>query len=317
MSDYFYGWYFRCQGRDGSIAVIPAVHLSAEKRTCSIQLITQKGSLYREFPVSRFRINREKGIMKIGENLFSRKGIYLKFTTPESEEISGSLRFGRFAELKYDIMGPFSYIPGMECRHAVYSMKHTVNGEIRVNEQIMRFKNDMGYIEGDSGTSFPDRYIWTQHFIPEGSVMLAAATVPLAGIRLTGTVGFLFYRNREYRFATYLGTSVVKMGERELMIRQGRYRLHVRFHKNKGSLLNAPESGQMTRRVREDIACHAEYTLMYGNRVLLHTVTNSAAAEYDTKEEKNENNSYHSRKDKRKIFKRRYRRIQQAAEPLL
>ena len=115
MSDYFYGWYFRCQGRDGSIAVIPAVHLSAERRTCSIQLITQKGSLYREFPVSRFRINREKGIMKIGENLFSRKGIYLKFSTPESEEISGSLRFGRFAEPKYDIMGPFSYIPGMEC----------------------------------------------------------------------------------------------------------------------------------------------------------------------------------------------------------
>lgn len=33
MTDYFYGWYFRCQGRDGSIAVIPAVHLSAEKRT--------------------------------------------------------------------------------------------------------------------------------------------------------------------------------------------------------------------------------------------------------------------------------------------
>ena len=64
-------------------------------------------------------------------------------------------------------MGPFSYIPGMECRHAVYSMKHTVNGEIRVNEQIIRFKNDMGYMEGDSGTSFPDRYIWTQHFIPE------------------------------------------------------------------------------------------------------------------------------------------------------
>ena len=102
MSDYFYGWYFRCQGSDGSIAVIPAVHLSAEKRTCSIQVITQRGSLYREFPVSRFRISREKGIMKIGENLFSRKGIYLRFTTTESEEIGGILRFGRFAESKYD-----------------------------------------------------------------------------------------------------------------------------------------------------------------------------------------------------------------------
>ena len=163
--------------------------------------------------------------------MFSRKGIFLRFTTPESEEISGSLRFGRFAEPKYDIMGPFSYIPGMECRHAVYSMKHTVNGEIRVNEQIIRFKNEMGYMEGDSGTSFPDRYIWTQHFIPEGSVMLAAASIPLAGIRFTGTVGFLFYRNREYRFATYLGASVRKMGERADDAQSaGRHRLSCGVH---------------------------------------------------------------------------------------
>ena len=127
MSDYFYGWYFRCQGRDGSIAVIPAVHLSAEKRTCSIQVITQKGSLYREFPVSRFRVNREKGIMRIGENLFSRKGIRLRIEMKGNDAavISGTLRFGEFAEPGYDIMGPFRYIPGMECRHAVYSMLHS------------------------------------------------------------------------------------------------------------------------------------------------------------------------------------------------
>lgn len=161
--------------------------------------------------------------------------------------------------------------------------------------------------DSQNQSTTPDRYIWTQHFIPEGSVMLATASIPLSGIRFTGTVGFLLYRNREYRFATYLGASVRKMGERELMIRQGRYRLHVRFCKNGGSLLNAPENGQMTRRVREDIACHAEYTLMHGNRVLLHTVTDSAAVEYDTKEEKNENSSYHGRKDKRKKFKRRHR----------
>lgn len=48
MSEYFYGWYFRCQGSEGSAVVIPAVHLSGKKRSCSIQVITQKGSLYRE-----------------------------------------------------------------------------------------------------------------------------------------------------------------------------------------------------------------------------------------------------------------------------
>ena len=188
MSDYFYGWYFRCQGRDGSIAVIPAVHLSAEKRTCSIQVITQKGSLYREFPVSRFRVNREKGIMKIGENLFSKKGIYLRFTTSESEEISGILRFGRFAEPKYDIMGPFSYIPGMECRHAVYSMKHTVNGEVKVNDQIFRFENDMGVYGGETAEPpfLTDIYGHSILF-RKGSVMLCGGIDPV--------VGNPFYRN--------------------------------------------------------------------------------------------------------------------------
>ena len=75
MDNYFYGWYFRCQGKEETVAVIPAVHLSAGKGSCSVQVITPKESLYREFSLSQFRINRTKGIMQIGDNLFSRKGI--------------------------------------------------------------------------------------------------------------------------------------------------------------------------------------------------------------------------------------------------
>lgn len=75
MNNYFYGWYFRCQGEDGNMAVIPAVHLSETEESCSIQVITKNESYYRTFPIQEFRINREKGSMKIGENLFSRKGI--------------------------------------------------------------------------------------------------------------------------------------------------------------------------------------------------------------------------------------------------
>ena len=304
MNNYFYGWYFRFQGRNGSIAVIPAVHLSEEKRSCSIQVITQKESLYKEFPVQQFRINRKRGIMQIGKNLFSRNGIRLNFETVASEEIcerkkelsrenadknrvlvSGNLRFGKFTKPRYDIMGPFSCIAGMECRHAVYSMRHTVNGQVSLNHEAIYFRNGMGYMEGDSGASFPDRYIWTQHFLPEGSFMLAAASIPLAGMHFTGTVGILCCRNREYRFATYLGASVKKMGERELLIRQGRYRLQVHFRDKRGRILKAPKKGKMTRKVWENISCGAEYTLMYGKRILLHAVTDRAAAEYETKED--------------------------------
>ena len=37
----------------------------------------------------------------------------------------------------------------------------------------------------------------------------------------------------------------------------------------------------MTRKVREDVACKAEYRLTYGKQILLHVVTDKAAAEYD------------------------------------
>ena len=72
MNDYFYGWYYRFQGKNGSAAVIPAVHLSEKERSCLIQVITEKESLYREFPIGQFRIDRKKERMQIGENLFSR-----------------------------------------------------------------------------------------------------------------------------------------------------------------------------------------------------------------------------------------------------
>lgn len=114
--------------------------------------------------------------------------------------------------------------------------------------------------------------------------MIAAASIPLAGINFTGTVGFVFKENREYRFATYLGASVTRMRDRELVIRQGRYRLHVRFLDMGGNVLKAPERGNMTRKIRENIVCGVEYTLTCGNRILLHIVTDKAAAEYEVKE---------------------------------
>ena len=309
MSDYFYGWYFRCQGKEGSIAVIPAVHISAKRESCSIQIITESGSWNKVFPVRQFRINRGKRIMQIGENLFSAKGIRLNLET-EGMQICGILRFGKFAEPEYDIMGPFRYIPGMECRHAVYSMRHSVDGELKVNGAPLRFRNGKGYMEGDSGNSFPEKYAWTQHFLGDGSLMLAAATVPLGRICFTGTVGILHQKGREYRFATYLGASVQKIGNGELFIRQGKYCLRVRFPRQSGNVLRAPQSGKMTRRIRESVSCRAEYTLLCGDRVVFRTVTDKAAFEYETKEDENENISNRSRKDKREIFKRRCHRIQ-------
>lgn len=278
---YFYGWYFRCcQGDDIHFAVIPAIHICDQKRSCSIQIITEWGSWNKEFPIEEFRIDQDKTVMQIGSNLFSQKGIQLNLVT-EGLKIKGTLRFGNFAKLRYDIMGPFCLIPVMECRHTVYSMRHSVCGRLQLNERCVNFQDGQGYMEGDSGSSFPSSYIWTQHFFHEGALMIAVATVPIGRLQFTGVTGFLFWRGKEYRLATYCGAVVEKMGEREVQIRQGKYRLKMIFPPQKGRLLNAPSNGKMIRRIRENVCSRAEYMLMYKNRIVFRKVTDQAAVEYE------------------------------------
>ena len=209
MSRYFLGWYFKCQSEQETIAVIPALHKANGEKSCSIQLITRRASWSLSFPDAPFP--RRKLEITIGENRFSAAGIELHLHG-EGLHAEGSLRFGPFSPLRYDIMGPFCCLPFMECRHSIRSMLHTVNGALQINDVPYLFQNAVGYLEGDRGRSFPRAYIWTQCCFPEGSLVLCVAEIPLAGFRFTGVIGVVLWRGREYRLATYLGARAVTIG---------------------------------------------------------------------------------------------------------
>ena len=103
----------------------------------------------------------------------------------DSLDAEGMIRFGRMSPIRYDIMGPFRYIPFMECRHSVFSMQHTVNGRLRINGVDYIFQDGTGYIEGDRGYSFPKHYAWTQYGFNGGSLMLSVAEIPLGPASFT------------------------------------------------------------------------------------------------------------------------------------
>lgn len=279
MNDYFYGWYFRCQSEQGTIAVIPAVHVSGEEKSCSIQVITEEGAWNREYPIGQFQIDRRRLRMRIGEHVFSKQGLRLNLRD-ENLTLVGTLKFGAFTKLNYDIMGPFSHLPFMECKHEVFSMRHEVWGTLCINGRIFSFQGDMGYMEGDQGTSFPSQYIWTQHLWDEGSIVLAVAEIPWAGFRFTGNIGVVWWRGKEYRFATYLGATV-SFGDRVLWIRQGKYQLRVRFIETYTRSLQAPHKGKMIRKIGENPSCHVEYLMIYKDQILFHLKTDRAAFEYE------------------------------------
>lgn len=266
MQGDFYGWYFKCQSDTQTFAVIPAVHGAGRSRTCSIQVITEDGAWTIPFSGDIFDKRQERIIIE--KNQFGKDGMQLDIVrlqlSDESEEqghlsIKGNIKFGTLTPIKYDIMGPFKFLPFMECRHSVYSMRHLVNGEVDINGKRYSLRNALGYWEGDRGRSFPKEYAWTQCFLPEGTLMLSVADIPLAGIHFTGIIGIVLWKGKEYRFATYLGARAVQKKNNILLIRQGNMELEARLLEQNAHPLCAPKHGVMVRTIHENLVGKAFY----------------------------------------------------------
>lgn len=278
MRNYFCGWYFRLQSEPQTLALIPSVHKIGGKKFCEIQFISDTDSFCSQFPYSELYKGRDQ--ICIGENQIGRDGIRLSIHTP-TLHVTGSVRFGPFTPIKYDIMGPFRYVPFMQCRHSVYSMRHTVDGEIEMNGVPYVFRRSVGYLEGDRGHSFPKTYAWTQCTFPNGSLMLSVADIPLGGFHFTGIIGVILLDRKEYRLATYLGAKTVKNENGEIVVRQGRLCLTVRRQDFSGHPLHAPISGAMTRTIHEHPSCRVYYRFEENNAVLLELEVINAAFEYE------------------------------------
>ena len=278
MDGTFYGWYFKCQSDTQTLAVIPAIHRAGRRRTCSIQFITDNAAWTVTFPGELFH-GVGKNIL-IGKNQFGEKGIGLAIHTPRLV-VKGKLNFGPLSPLKYDIMGPFSLVPFMECRHSVYSMRHSVCGTVYINGQEYSFKNACGYWEGDEGRSFPKEYVWTQCCFSGGSLMLSVADIPIGGIHFTGIISVILWKGKEYRLATYLGARTVKIGNGIVRIVQGDLELEARLLETSGHPLKAPMKGTMKRTIHENAACRAFYWFRKGKHTLFAFETNQASFEFE------------------------------------
>ena len=278
MHGSFYGWYMKCQSDTQTLAVIPALHQNGNKKACSIQFISDKNVWTVVFPGELFHHTGKH--ISIGENHFGENGIRLSVHTPELT-VRGRLSFGPLFPLNYDIMGPFAFVPFLECRHSVWSMKHTVRGMVNINGEEFVFQKGLGYWEGDRGRSFPKEYLWTQCCFPGGSLMLSAADIPMAGIHFTGIIGVVVWKGKEYRLATYLGARMIRFQNRRVRVIQGNLELEVCLMESGGRSLFAPEKGNMIRTIHENVACRVFYRFRKNASTIFAFETEKASFEYE------------------------------------
>ncbi|ADU26911.1 tocopherol cyclase family protein [Ethanoligenens harbinense] len=255
---YFEGWYFRLQNGMSSISLIPGICLEPRPHAY-IQYLNaeRKHSAYWEYPIGDFHFDPNHFEIFIGKNIFSAEYIHL----------DTSLLFGEvfFRErvpfsshrLNTGMMGPFAFLPFMQCNHGVVTIHSKLNGSLTDESGTADFTGGIGYIEKDWGKAFPQPYLWTQAHFADSTFMLCLARVPTPVGSITGILSFLYTKGQRYLFATYTGARLSSIcrtedGALHLDICTPHHRLFVRLRARGGLSLRAPGTHGMDRAIYED-----------------------------------------------------------------
>ena len=264
--NYFEGWYFKNTCGDICISFIPGISISKNERKAFIQIITNFKSYYVDYDIDDFKYSDSPFYIKIGDNYFSKDNIHIDINdTCNGIVMYGDIEYSNSINIcnnliSPSIMGPFSYMPFMECNHGVLSMKCNVNGMIYINDREYIFDDGSGYIEKDYGCSFPKSYIWCQgnsFSKRDASFMISIAYIPFMLFNFSGLICSLIVDGCEYRFATYNNSKIVKYDVRDnylnIILRKGNYYLDISCAFGDGLKLVAPVKGEMNKDIFESI----------------------------------------------------------------
>ncbi len=264
--NYFEGWYFKMLNAacDQALAIIPGISMDPEgKQEAFIQVLNGKlhRSEFYRFNGAAFKAKPGIFDIQIEENHFSETEIILNLP-----EIKGRLQFENLVGwpkpwYSPGIMGPYAFVPFMECYHGIVSMDHTVCGQLIYHSKALDFQHGRGYIEKDWGHSFPSSYVWMQsnHFSKPGiSFKASVANIPWIRNSFVGFIAGLWYENQLIRFTTYNNTRLRKcnitLDHVEIILENKTFLLELVAYRSQATKLASPIQGIMDGRIEESMS---------------------------------------------------------------
>jgi tocopherol cyclase len=263
---YFEGWYFKVidQTEKWAFSFIPGIAMdeSGEKHAF-VQVLDgkKKSSQYHTFNPAEFKSTPGVFRISIGDNYFSAESAHI-----DLPGVKGDLKFtGVTPWPKHwyspGIMGPYAFVPMMECYHGIVSMDHAITGNLAVNNELIDFENGRGYIEKDWGRSFPSAYIWLQsnHFREQGiSLKVSVAKIPWLGSSFVGFIAGLWLHDHLVQFTTYNRSILVKTridsNTVEIILKNKQYCLEIIARRDSATSLVSPIRGLMEGRIEESMS---------------------------------------------------------------
>ncbi|MCB0005081.1 MAG: hypothetical protein KDE04_01470 [Anaerolineales bacterium] len=290
---YFEGWYYKVvnAAEDKTYAFIVGIAMETPGvQQAFVQVLDGKAltATYHKFPAAAFQPATGKFEIRLANNRFSANTIQL-----DLPEIKGRLAFSQQvtwpnAWYSPGIMGPFSFVPFMECYHGILSMDHAIQGSLLINDESVDFSGGRGYMEKDWGQSFPSGYIWMQsnHFSQPGiSVKASVANIPWLGSSFVGFIAGVWLHDRLIQFTTYNFTRLRKvwadLDKVEIVLENRHYRLELFVSRSGTAQLASPILGFMKGRIEESMTAQIEATLRdkRSKRILLQDKGRNAGLE--------------------------------------
>ena len=293
---YFEGWYFKLSSPndDFSLVIIPGVNIGKDQENdhSFIQVLYGNKSHYTKLPRNKFKCKKDEFKLKVSQNLFSRDKVIIDIKENDFQ-ISAELSFTHHIQLKTNfyspsIMGPFSYLPGMQCNHGVLSLDCKVNGAVKINGKNYNIKEYNGYIEKDWGSEFPKSWLWLQCNGPSSesgrfSLMCSIASIPFGLIKFRGLIAYVYIDGKQILFSTYNFSKIKKLVKidkgAEVILKKSGYEIHVKAMASDDSVLKAPKDGEMKREILESITAKIEVVLYQYGKEIYSSTYNSGGLE--------------------------------------
>ncbi len=294
---FFEGWYVKLVDprQQARWAIIPGIFRGRDGDNVTDEAFVQVldgatgRSWYHRYDTSDFNASDQRFDVRVGPNRFSSSGVHLDLPHLQGEvEFTSDFDPWPVTWRRPGIMGPYAWVPLMECYHGVVSFGHGLRGQLIADGVSQDFTGGRGYIEKDWGRAFPAGYVWmhSNHLAdaPEASLVASVAIIPWLRSSFRGFIVGLRLGRRLHSWATYNGAK-----ERALEIDDSHVcwslegpsgLLELSAERIRGGLLHAPVRTRMHERVEEtlDATLRVKLTDPSG-QVVLDTIATSAGLE--------------------------------------
>ena len=317
---YFEGYYFKVVDPDLDLALALIPGVSFDERGAGhafVQVIdgVAEAAAYHRFDLREFAafrygarvvgetctagaVDSESSFaLCIGPNGFGESGLSIELPGLRGRLAFRQNRLWPWRPWSPGAMGPFSFVPGMQCKHGILSLHHGVAGTLALGtgtagapaRELTLGPRAVGYLEKDWGSGFPRRWTWLQTNHLDGvdgpcCLTVSRGVVPWVTGAFEGFIVGLLGPWGLARFTTYNGASCRQTVEGDTLrldLRRGRERLTIETPVPwGGATLAAPQTlGGMSGKVNECLTARAKVEYRVGGRTVLSTAARYVGVE--------------------------------------